>query len=45
MSKIDKQKLYLHIEVPCVEYKLTSDGRGITKARYFAKVYPQEFPN
>lgn len=45
MSKIDKEKLYLHVEVPCVEYELTSEGRGITNARYFAKVYPQEFPN
>lgn len=45
MSKINKEKLYLHVEVPCVEYELTSEGKGITKARYFAKVYPQEFPN
>lgn len=45
MSKIDKHKLYLRVEVPCVEYELTSEGKGITKARYFAKVYPQEFPN
>lgn len=45
MSKINKEKLYLHVEVPCVEYELSSEGKGITKARYFAKVYPQEFPN
>lgn len=45
MTKIDKHKLYLHVEVPCVEYEVTSEGRGITKARYFAKVYLQEFPN
>lgn len=45
MSKINKEKLYLHVEVPCVEYELTSEGKGMTKTRYFAKVYPQEFPN
>lgn len=45
MSKINKEKLYLHVEVPCVEHELTSEGNGMTKARYFAKVYPQEFPN
>lgn len=40
MSKITKEKLYLHVEVPCVE----TEG-SVTKAMYFAKVYPQDFPN
>lgn len=45
MTKISKEKLYLHVEVPCIEYEVTSEGKGIIEARYFAKVYPHEFPN